>query len=63
MKINTDETMITNMDIEKTGSTFFKITITMLDGRTLIAENVNLNVLEQMRDHLNNIIDSKTPLE
>ena len=22
-----------------------------------------LNVLEQMRDHLNNIIDSKTPLE
>ena len=44
MKINTDETMITNMDIEKTGSTFFKITITMLDGRTLIAENVNLNV-------------------
>ena len=63
MKINTDETMITNMDIEKTGSTFFKIAITMLDGRTLIAENVNLNVLEQMRDHLNNIIDSKTPLE
>lgn len=44
MKINTDETMITNMDIEKTGSTFFKIAITMLDGRTLIAENVNLNV-------------------
>lgn len=44
MKINTDETMITNMDIEKTGSTFFKIAITMQDGRTLIAENVNLNV-------------------
>ena len=44
MKINFNETMITNMDIEKTGSTFFKITITMLDGRTLIAENVNLNV-------------------
>ena len=44
MKINTDETMITNMDIEKTGSTFFKITITMWDGRTIVAENVNLNV-------------------
>ena len=44
MKINLNETMITNMDIEKTGSTFFKITITMWDGRTIVAENVNLNV-------------------
>ena len=44
MKINFNETMITNMDIEKTGSTFFKITITMWDGRTIVAENVNLNV-------------------
>lgn len=44
MKINFNETMITNIDIEKTGSTFFKITITMWDGRTIVAENVNLNV-------------------
>lgn len=44
MKINFNETLITNMDIEKTGSTFFKITITMWDGRTMVAENVNLNV-------------------
>ena len=44
MKINFNETMITNMDIEKTGSTFFKIIITMWDGRTIVAENVNLNV-------------------
>lgn len=44
MKINFNETLITNMDIEKTGSTFFKITITMWDGRTIVAENVNLNV-------------------
>lgn len=44
MKINFNETMITNMDIEKTGSTFFKITITMWDGRTIVVENVNLNV-------------------
>lgn len=44
MKIDFNETMITNMDIEKTGSTFFKITITMWDGRTIVAENVNLNV-------------------
>lgn len=46
MKINFNETMITNMDIEKTGSTFFKITITMWDGRTIVAENVNLNVFD-----------------
>ena len=44
MKINTNETMITNMDIEKTGSTFFFFTITKVDGRTIVAENVNLNV-------------------
>ena len=44
MKINFNETMITNMDIEKTGNTLFKIAITMLDGRTIVAENVNLNV-------------------
>ena len=44
MKINFNEAMITNMDIEKTGNTLFKITITMLDGRTIVAENVNLNV-------------------
>lgn len=44
MKINFNETMITNMDIEKIGNTLFKITITMLDGRTIVAENVNLNV-------------------
>ena len=46
MKINFNETMITNMDIEKTGSSFFKITITMWDGRTIVAENVNLNVFD-----------------
>lgn len=44
MKINFNETMITNMDIEKTGNTLFKIAMTMLDGRTIVAENVNLNV-------------------
>lgn len=44
MKINFNETMIINMDIEKTGNTLFKIAITMLDGRTMVAENVNLNV-------------------
>lgn len=44
MKINFNETMITNMDIEKTGNTLFKIAITMLDGRTIVVENVNLNV-------------------
>lgn len=44
MKINFNEAMITNMDIEKTGNTLFKIAITMLDGRTIVAENVNLNV-------------------
>ena len=44
MKINFNETMTTNMDIEKTGNTLFKIAITMLDGRTIVAENVNLNV-------------------
>ena len=44
MKINFNETMITNMDIEKSGNTLFKIAITMLDGRTIVAENVNLNV-------------------
>ena len=44
MKINFNETMITNMDIKKTGNTLFKIAITMLDGRTIVAENVNLNV-------------------
>ena len=44
MKINFNEAMITNMDIEKTGNTLFKIAITMSDGRTIVAENVNLNV-------------------
>ena len=44
MKINFNEAMITNMDIEKTGNTLFKIAITTLDGRTIVAENVNLNV-------------------
>lgn len=44
MKINFNEAMITNMDIEKTGNTLFKIAITMSDGRTIVAESVNLNV-------------------
>lgn len=41
MKINFNEAMITNMDIEKTGNTLFKIAITMSDGRTIVAESVN----------------------
>ena len=46
MKINTDETMITNMDIKKTGDTLFEITMTLFDGRVVVAKNVNLNVFD-----------------
>ena len=46
MKINTNETMITNMDIKKTGDTLFEITMTLFDGRVVVAKNVNLNVFD-----------------
>lgn len=50
MIFNSDDLSIYDMDIEKIDSTYFKITIKLSDGRTLIADKVNLGAVSVQQE-------------
>ena len=50
MTFNSDDLSIYDMDIEKIDSTYFKITIKLSDGRTLIADKVNLGAVSVQQE-------------
>ena len=47
---NSDNVSIYDIDIEKIDSTYFKITMKLSDGRTLVAEKVNLGVASVQKE-------------
>lgn len=61
MTLNHELTVIDDLNIEKIDNTYFKITIKLTDGRTIVSEKVKLGVTNIEQREENIVYDKNIP--